>query len=377
MPKLKRHQINQAQQSAFELNQNLPESYQVEIFNEAIRFYKRHPDVHQRKVLLIGGGGYIGSVLTGYLLGGGYQVRTLDLLIYQNQQAILPYLSNPDYEFMHGDLCDSDTVERSLIGITDVVILAGLVGDPITKKYPLASDKINSAGIQKLIDQLNGKNLNRVILISTCSNYGLIPENALADEHYELTPLSLYAKAKVAAEQHLLSLQGKVDYCPVIFRFATAFGLSPRMRFDLSVSEFVRELYLKHDLLVYDCDTWRPYCHTKDFSLIIRRALEAPQERVAFQVFNAGGEANNYTKKMIINEILKYIPEGKVSYKEQGSDPRNYRVNFQKIKKALYFEPIYTVGDGVQEVISALNQHLFDQVESNRNYYGNYEIQYE
>ena len=117
-------------------------------------------------------------------------------------------------------------LDKALNNITDVILLAGLVGDPITKKYPQESKMINELGIQNVIKLINGRGINKLIFVSTCSNYGLIDSDQLANEEYELKPLSLYANAKVSAEQFIISLKSKVDYSPIILRFATAFGLS-------------------------------------------------------------------------------------------------------------------------------------------------------
>ena len=161
-----------------------------------------------RKVLLIGGAGYIGSVMTGYLLDKGWQVRCFDQLIYENQTCVSFYWGHPKYEFVFGDLTDPEQLKPTLEGIDSVVILAGLVGDPITKKYPERSQAINLEGILQVVRALNGRGLNRVIFISTCSNYGLIGPDETADENFELNPLSLYAKAKVVIEQELFALRG-------------------------------------------------------------------------------------------------------------------------------------------------------------------------
>jgi nucleoside-diphosphate-sugar epimerase len=330
----------------------------------------------KRKVLLVGGAGYIGSVLTHHLLSNGYDVRCFDLLLYGNGPCVLPYLNHSNYEFVKGDLCNLADSRKALSGVTDVIMLAGLVGDPITKKYPEESEKINSLGLTQFIHSLNGLGLNRVVFISTCSNYGLAPDDGLVDENSELRPLSLYAKAKVALEKEVMAQKGKADYTGVVLRFATAFGLSPRMRFDLTVNEFTQQMYLKKDLLVFDADTWRPYCHVKDFSRALQTVLEAPKDKVAFDVFNVGGDKNNYTKKMIVNEILKLLPESPVRYQENGSDPRNYRVNFEKIRSRLGFEVQYFVPDGIQETILALKNDLFADYDSRRDFYGNYTISY-
>lgn len=329
-----------------------------------------------RLVTIFGGAGYIGPVVAKRLLRHGYRVRIVDMFLYGTQNVLLGLFDEPGLEVVNGDEGESDVLDRALADATDVVILAGLVGDPITKKYPDAHQAVNEDGIAGIIDTLDGRGLKRAIFVSTCSNYGLIPEGTLADEDFELNPLSLYAKAKVGMEKKLLSLKGKVDFEGVALRFATAFGLAPRMRFDLTVSQFTREMYLKNDLLVYDPDTWRPYCHVQDFADVIQRVLEAPADKVAFDVFNAGGDANNFTKRMIVEAILKHIPDAPVAYQEHGSDPRNYRVDFSKIRERLGFTPRYTVEDGIRELIQALDQDLFADVDDRTNFYGNYEISY-
>ena len=329
-----------------------------------------------KTILIVGGAGYVGTVLTSYLLKKGYKVIVLDNFVYKNQFAIQPYAGDPGFTFIAGDLSNVADLEKASKGVTDVVLLAGLVGDPITKKYPDESGLINEVGVSRCIEYFNGKNLDKLIFVSTCSNYGLIKENELADENFELNPLSLYAKAKVRAEQLLLSLKGKVDYTGVILRFATAFGLSPRMRFDLSVSEFTRDLFYGKELLVYDEHTWRPYCHVRDFSRLIEMVLTADKDKVGFEVFNAGGDVNNFTKKMIVEEILKNVKDGKVTYGKNGSDPRNYRVSFAKVKKVLGFEPAYTVSDGIKELVHAFEAGFYNDALIDQNRYGNYEIVY-
>lgn len=329
-----------------------------------------------KKVLLIGGAGYVGTVVTGYLLNAGWSVRTLDLFLYHNNQCVLPFLGTAGYECMYGDFCNPETLQIALTEVTDVVLLAGLVGDPITKMYPDAARAINEIGVCNCIDFLNGYGLDRLIFVSTCSNYGLIEDKRLADETFELKPLSLYASAKVAAERHILGLEGSTDYVPTILRFATAFGLSPRMRFDLTVNEFTLELAQGKQLVVFDAHTWRPYCHVQDFARLIGAVLEAPIERVAFQIFNAGGQANNFTKQGIVDILRSHLPHSNVIHQEHGPDPRNYRVDFRKVREVLGFEPQYTVADGITELLKAIEQHVFEHVRHNRNLHGNYEIDY-
>jgi len=327
-----------------------------------------------KNILLIGGAGYVGTVLTSHFLKRGHKVTVIDNFTYDNQFAVQPYLGDPDYRFVYGDMGDPRVLSNAAEGVTDVILLAGLVGDPITKKYPEASETVNVRSVQQAIDFFDTSDIDKLLFISTCSNYGMIEEDELAGEDYPLSPLSLYAKAKVANEHYLLDKKNKVNYTGVVLRFSTAFGLSPRMRFDLTISEFTRDLYLGRELLVYDEHTWRPYCHLRDFARLLDRVLEAENEKVHFEVFNAGGEINNYTKKMIVDTILEHIPDGKVRFGENGSDPRNYRVSFSRVKQVLGFEPQFTLHDGVKELITALEHGVFSDSTYNLEKYGNYSI---
>ena len=300
----------------------------------------------------------------------------LDRFLYDNNQTVLPWLAHENYKFFWGDFCDRKLVSKVLDGVTDVLLLAGLVGDPITKAYPDQSKLINENAYIKFLSVIKGRKLNRVVFVSTCSNYGLVKGDQLANEEFQLNPLSSYAKAKVRIEQELLNNQGNADYTATILRFATAFGLSPRMRFDLTISEFVRELWEGRELLVYDPDTWRPYCHVKDFANIVQLVLEAPKSDIDFEVFNAGSDNNNYTKRMIVQNIEKLVPDVRIRFQKEGTDPRNYRVNFAKLRTRLDFKPSHTVVDGIQELVDALEAHIFDNIENKRNFHGNYEISY-
>jgi nucleoside-diphosphate-sugar epimerase len=327
-----------------------------------------------RRALLIGGAGYIGVPVARQLLEVGYHVRTLDRLVYQNGSSLLGHTRQPTFEFIFGDMGDNAALDHALDGVSDVIILAGLVGDPITKKFPRESDAINEQALRRCVDQLTGRGLNKVIFISTCSNYGMIADNQVAHEGFALKPLSLYAKAKVAAETYLLSLRDRVDYHATVLRFATAFGLAPRMRFDLTVNEFTRELFLGRELVVYDADTWRPYCHVRDFARLIQRVLEAPNDAVSFEVFNGGSDANNLTKRHIVKMVLEHLPDGRVVYRENSADPRNYRVDFRKARERLQFEAELSVGYGIAEIMAALRSHLLDDVDTRPSFYGNYEL---
>ena len=324
-----------------------------------------------KKILLVGGAGYIGTVLTDYFLKKGYKIKCLDALIYPKQEVPNKFLKNKNYEFIHGDIRDLISINKSLKEVDNIVILAGLVGDPITKKYPKQSEDINYFGIKNFIDNCSDKNIHKLIFVSTCSNYGIINNNQKADENFNLKPLSSYAKHKVEIEKYILSLKNKVSYSPTILRFATAFGLSPRMRFDLTVNHFTKELAEEKILNIYDADTWRPYCHVNDFARLIEIVLNNEDNKTDFEIFNAGSDKNNYTKKNILDEIVKILPKSNITYNDEGVDKRNYRVDFSKVKKILNFEAQYTVPDGIKEIYKAINSNSFSK---NINHFGNFEI---
>lgn len=327
-------------------------------------------------ILILGGAGYVGSVLTSYFLQKNNKVTVIDNFIYENSSAITAYVGDPNYQFIYGDFSDEKLLNSIASEVDYVLLLAGLVGDPITKKYPKTSHEINDLSIKKCIDFFDDKPIKQLIFISTCSNYGLIPEGELADENYPLNPLSLYAKAKVDNELYLLNKKGKVNYSATVLRFATAFGLSPRMRFDLTVSEFTRDLFFKETLVVFDEHTWRPYCHVRDFARLIELVINAEKEKIHFEVFNAGGDKNNATKKMIVDLVANKVDGCKIEYNQNDSDPRNYKVNFNKVRETLGFTPLYSVEDGIDELLGALAINVYKDSLVNKSNYGNYSLTY-
>ncbi len=326
----------------------------------------------EKKILLVGGAGYIGTVLTKHLLKDNYKVKCIDNLIYKQEECINEFLKNENFEFINIDIRNKNLLNEHFNDIYTVVLLAGLVGDPVSKKYPEINDEINISGILNVIKICEERNIERLIFTSTCSNYGITDSNILAKEDHELNPLSLYASAKVKIEKYLMNLNKDGKLKPTILRFATAFGLSPRMRFDLTVNEFTKEIILGNELVVYDPNTWRPYCHTEDFAYLISKVIIADINKIAFEIFNVGDNKNNFTKQMIVDEILKYHPSGKVRYLEKGVDKRNYIVDFSKVNSVLGFEPKYTVKKGIEELISEIKNNTFNFKSENQ--FGNYNI---
>lgn len=327
------------------------------------------------RILLIGGAGYIGTAVTEFFLQKKYQVTCLDNFIFDNEYAINSFRSSKNYKIIKGDLRDEGICEKLIFSHDVIIVLGGLVGDPITKKYPSESKLINSEGIKKLILICKKKNDGKLIFVSTCSNYGLSSTDDLLDENSELKPLSLYAQQKVEIEKFILSLKSKIKISPTILRFSTAFGLSPRMRFDLTINQFTKSIYQNEPLLVFDAETWRPYCHVKDFAHALEKIIDSNNKLTDFEVFNVGGEKNNFTKKQITELILKQLPHNdNVSYTNKKFDPRNYRVNFSKIEKILNFRIKYGVEEGIEEMIKFFKDNKNNLKKYDSNLYGNYSI---
>lgn len=329
-----------------------------------------------RRVLLVGGAGYVGNVMARRMLAAGWDVTVLDRLIFDHGSAIAPLLENPGFTFVHGDLRDESAVERSLEGVTDVALLAGLVGDPITRTYPELSDSIHLGGCSRLVEMLDGRGLDRFAFTSTCSNYGLRETDEPATEESALAPLSIYAEHKVEMERQILAAyEAGVDYTPVVLRISTAYGLSPRMRFDLTISEFTRTLAAGEELVVYDADTWRPYCHVEDISKAVMTVMEADADDVAGEVFNVGHSDENYTKRMIVDVVQDVLDgAGVVQFEEGGRDPRNYRVSFEKIREQLGYEPDHRVPQTVASLVDAVRAGAYVDFPSRPGFYTNHAI---
>ena len=251
-------------------------------------------------------------------------------------------------------------------------MLSGLVGDPITKKYPILSKRININATKKCLKFINKSKVEKLIFISTCSNYGVTKKQIPVDEKNTLNPISAYAKAKVEIEKFLIKNKKKLNFSFTILRFATAFGYSPRMRFDLTVNQFVKDIYLGKKIDLYDADTWRPYCHVKDFASAIDRVFKAKKKLIDGNIFNVGRNENNFSKLSIIKLIIKKMKKGNYQIVKDSNDRRNYIVNFSKIKKILRFSPKLSISYGINEILSQFKKRNIKLNEVNK--LGNYTV---
>jgi nucleoside-diphosphate-sugar epimerase len=302
------------------------------------------------KILVTGGAGYIGSTLVRILLAEGHQVRVLDSLLHGGH-ALLGVWADPGFEFTRGDISDRKTLKPALAGIDAVVHLAAIVGDPACARNPELAKGVNLESSLALIEESQRSGIKRFIFASTCSNYGKMSDaSKYVDEESELQPVSLYAETKVAVEKALLSSGRHGDWCPTPLRFATIFGVSSRMRFDLTVNEFTMEMMTKKHLKVYGEQFWRPYVHVLDAARAMQLVLSSPAEKVAGRVFNVGSTDQNFQKQQLVEMIFPYVPDAQVEFVHKTEDPRDYRVSFKRIYGELGFNITRSVAQGIEEV---------------------------
>jgi nucleoside-diphosphate-sugar epimerase len=299
-------------------------------------------------VLVIGGAGYIGSVLVERLLALGYKTRVLDMLLY-GDAPIRSFYEHPNFELIRGDFRHIDTVVAAVKGADAIVHLGAIVGDSACSIDPDLTIEINLQATRTIAEVGKGFGVNRFIFASTCSVYGASDE--ILDEHSVLQPISLYARTKVESENALLGL---VDgsFAPTILRFGTIYGFSHRPRFDLVVNLLAAKAVQEGEVGIFGGTQWRPFVHVRDVAEAIVLALRASPFSVRGEIFNVGSNEQNYQISDLGPLIKEMIPEARV-VTQPKEDNRNYRVRFDKIRNVLDFRPRYTVRDGVREIIDA------------------------
>lgn len=309
-------------------------------------------------MLVTGGAGYVGAPLVADLVAAGRRVRVLDALLH-GQEAVAAALERAGAEVLRADVREAAARRAALEDAAAVVHLAAIVGDPACARDPDLSQAVNVEAARALLAEARAAGVERFVLASTCSNYGRMadPQEAIAEDG-ELRPVSRYAEQKVAVERALLD-GGTAGWAPTILRFATVYGAAPRMRFDLTVNEFTRDLWAGRRLVVFGERFWRPYVHVRDAGRAVRRVLEAPAGLVAGEVFNVGDSRENYRKLDLVERIREQVEGGEVEYVHRDEDPRDYRVSFAKIAERLGYATTMTVPDGIAEVLAGLDARAF------------------
>jgi nucleoside-diphosphate-sugar epimerase len=312
-----------------------------------------------RHVLITGGAGYIGSLLASELLRANYRVTVLDSLLFGGE-SLVPFLHHPNFHFVKADVTELRAVKDSLKGGWEkpnaIVHLAAIVGFPACQAVgKQVAWRYNVEATKTVFGQAADLGVERFVFGSTYSNYGLSPDGKAVTEDSPLNPQSLYAETKIASEEFLLG-QKDAPCAPLIFRFATLYGLSPRTRFDLIVNQFVLEAFTKRELIIYQRGYSRSFVHIRDVVRGVIMGLEAGRSRICGEVFNLGTDAGNYSKDDIVQLVLKRMPETIVEYKDLtfGGDMRDITVSFAKIKNLLGFDTTLDVDDGIRELLFAL-----------------------
>jgi nucleoside-diphosphate-sugar epimerase len=260
---------------------------------------------------------------------------------------------------VRGDIRDAAARAAALEGVDAVVHLAAIVGDPACALDPALADDVNVVATRALVGDADAAGVKRFVMASTCSNYGRMTDPSVPiDETGELAPVSLYAEQKVAVEKELLSREFR-SLAPVCLRFATVYGVAQRMRFDLTVNEFTRDLWAERDLEVFGERFWRPYVHARDAGRGVLAVLDAPLDAVRGEVFNVGRSDQNFRKLDLVELIRTRLPGGNVTYVHKAEDPRDYKVSFDKIARKLDYRLTMTVEEGIGELVDALSAGQF------------------
>lgn len=312
-----------------------------------------------RHVVITGGAGYIGSLLTSELLRSNYHVTVLDSLLFGGE-SIVPFLHHPNFHFVKVDVTEPRAIKDSLKDGWQkpdaIVHLAAIVGFPACQAVgKQVAWRYNVDATKSVFGQAVDLGVDRFVFSSTYSNYGLSPDGKPVTEGSSLNPQSLYAETKIASEEFLLT-QRDAACAPLIFRFATLYGISPRTRFDLIVNQFVLEAFTKRQLIIYQRGYSRSFVHIRDVVRGIMLGLEAERSKICGEVFNLGTDSGNYSKDDIVRLVLKRLPETVVEYKDLtfGGDMRDITVSFAKIKNVLNFATTLDVDDGIRELLFAL-----------------------
>ena len=313
-----------------------------------------------KSILVTGGAGYIGSVLTHKLVELGYNVRIIDSLIY-GKDGISDLISENSVELIEKDIRDEKILNEVVKEIDCVIHLAAIVGDPLCKKIPIAAKQINEDATKKLVIISKKHGVKRFIFASTCSNYG--SSSTTVDENSPIQPLSLYSTTKVNSENFILN-NASSSFEPCILRFATAHGLSPRMRFDLLLQEFLRDAVLDKKIRIYGPNFWRPLAHVDDISNACISAIKSSSDNISGEIYNVGHTKENYTKKMLADVIQEFIPSTMIEITEVKKDLRTYKVSFDKIKNNLKFIAKKTIRDSISDILTQIQKGNLDPMAS-------------
>lgn len=298
------------------------------------------------KILITGGAGYLGSVITQKLLESGYSVVVLDKLIF-NQLSLLSFTSNPNFKFVYGDVRDTNLLKRLVDECDTIIPLAAIVGFPACDADPKLAHEINFEQIKNIVDWIRGTD-KKILYPNTNSGYGVGEDGIHCNELSPLTPISVYGKTKVDAEKYILE-----NTDGICFRLATVFGVSARMRVDLLVNDFTYKAITDKYIVVFEKNFKRNFIHIKDVASAFIFMIENYDTHKG-EVFNVGLSNANLSKKELLEKIQTYVKDFAVSYNDYYEDPdkRDYIVSNEKIE-GTGWKPVWNLDKGIEELIHA------------------------
>jgi nucleoside-diphosphate-sugar epimerase len=308
------------------------------------------------KIMVTGAAGYIGAAAVARLLAAGHEVRGLDSLRFGGTALLGSYLTGR-FTLSNGDVRDHGAVAQAAAGADAVVHLAGIVGDPACAAQPELAEEVNLGATVAVHELARKAGIGRFVFASTCSVYGHC--DTPATEGAPLNPLSLYARTKADAESRLLGMPAD-GMATTILRFATVYGLAPRMRFDLVVNAFVVQALTAGRIRVFTPHAWRPLVHVADVADAITAAVHAPAAAVAGEVFNAGS-SDNWQLADVARLVASVCgPDVEVDATPVSGDPRDYRITTGKLATAAGWTARRTLAAGVGELAGALSAGVLD-----------------
>ena len=317
----------------------------------------------QGPIVVTGGAGYIGSILVRSLLESGERVRVVDRMLH-GEHGLSGLANQEDLEVMSRDLRDPRAHAEALDGARSVIHLAAIVGDKACAQDEELAVQTNWTATVALARSAAARGIGRFVFASTCSVYGEGRDEILTEES-PVRPLSLYAETRWHAEQGLLELTGREGFHPVLLRFGTVYGLSPRMRFDLVVNLLTLHAVRTGKVSIFGGSQWRPFVHVRDIVRALMMAMSEPLPEGS-PILNVGDNLENYQLRDLKDELIARVPGVTVTIVPEASDPRTYRVSFDRIERLWGFRATRRVGDGIEEVAAAIRSGAIPDPEHRR-----------